>query len=111
MNSGLLAFADGVYQILPLEAPMPMRRAPPTVAIAAIAAIELVAPAAPNIDEPVKPASLTKAPTDPVTARHHLAAILATLGASMITYETWCQIRHAIDIEHLKQLTRNKSLT
>lgn len=81
VRSGLLAFADGVYQILPLDAPTPVRLAPPAAAITAIA---LVAPAAPDIAaktaKPANPANPAKPPTDPVTARHHLATILATLG-------------------------------
>jgi hypothetical protein len=76
VRAGLLAFANGVYQILPLDAPMPVRLAPPA------ASIELVAPARPDIAaETVTPASPAKLPADPVTGHHHLATILATLRA------------------------------
>ena len=72
VRSDLLAFADGVYQILPLDAPIPVRHAPP--------AAVLAAPASAPSATATKQTNPAKLPTDPVTARHHLATILATLG-------------------------------
>jgi hypothetical protein len=86
VQTSLLAFADGVYQVLALDGPSQPQSgtlaAPPVMSELKPEAITPAASvtARSQVKQPPTPVSAMDTPCDPATARQHLAAIHALLG-------------------------------